>query len=169
MRVLGIDPSSQATGFGIIDYDANQYKVLAFGTIKPGRRLPFHERLHAITRQVEGIIAAHGPQEVALESPFYAQNIKTAIALGQVRGAVLVAVAARGCSLFEYSALEIKKAVTGYGHAEKQQVNTMVRALLDIEGEVEADASDALAAAICHANTRSFQKSVEDSASGENR
>jgi crossover junction endodeoxyribonuclease RuvC len=78
-------------------------------------------------------------------------------------------VAARGCSLFEYSALEIKKAVTGYGHAEKQQVNTMVRALLDIEGEVEADASDALAAAICHANTRSFQKSVEDSASGENR
>jgi crossover junction endodeoxyribonuclease RuvC len=169
MRVLGIDPSSQATGFGIIDYDANQYKVQAFGTIKPGRRLAFHQRLHAITHQVEEIIAAYGPQEVAVESPFYAQNIKTAIALGQVRGAVLVAVAARGCSLFEYSALEIKKAVTGYGQAEKQQVNTMVRALLNIESEVEPDASDALAAAICHANTRSFQKNIDESASGEDR
>jgi crossover junction endodeoxyribonuclease RuvC len=166
MRVLGIDPGSQSTGFGIIDQDKTRYIVRAFGTIRPSRRLPFHLKLNAIARRVEEIIAAHSPDEVAIESPFYAQNIKTAIALGQVRGAVLVAVAATGRPLSEYSALEIKKAVTGYGQAEKQQVNTMVRALLNVEEEVETDASDALAAAICHLNTRMFQKRVEESAGG---
>jgi crossover junction endodeoxyribonuclease RuvC len=167
MRVLGIDPGSQSTGFGIIDQDESRYIARAFGTIKPSRRLPFHLKLNAIALKVEEIIAAHSPDEVAIESPFYAQNIKTAIALGQVRGAVLVAVAATGRPLAEYSALEIKKAVTGYGQAEKQQVNTMVRALLNVEEEVETDASDALATAICHLNTRMFQKTVEDSAAGE--
>ncbi|HCS49415.1 MAG TPA: crossover junction endodeoxyribonuclease RuvC [Candidatus Aminicenantes bacterium] len=169
MRVLGIDPGSQSTGFGIIDHDETRYKVRAFGTIKPSRRLPFHLKLNEIARGVEEIIVAHSPDEVAIESPFYAQNIKTAIALGQVRGAVLVAVASTGRPLAEYSALEIKKAVTGYGRAEKQQVNTMVKALLNVEEEVETDASDALAAAICHLNTRMFQKSVEESAAGGKR
>jgi crossover junction endodeoxyribonuclease RuvC len=169
MRVLGIDPSSKATGFGVIDYDETRYTVRAFGTIKPGRLLPFHEKLQAIAKQVGEIIAAYAPSEVALESPFYAQNVKTALALGQVRGAVLVAVAASGCSLSEYSALEIKKAVTGYGQAEKDQVNSMVRALLNIEEAVEPDASDALATAICHANTQSFRRAVDGSDSGEGR
>jgi crossover junction endodeoxyribonuclease RuvC len=169
MRVLGIDPGSQSTGFGIINHEETGYRVLTFGAIRPSRRLPFHLKLNEISREVGEIIAAHTPDEVAIESPFYAQNIKTAIALGQVRGAVLVAVAASGCSLFEYSALEIKKAVTGYGQAEKLQVKAMVKALLKIEGEVEMDASDALAAAICHLNTRMFQKTVEESAGGGRR
>lgn len=169
MRVLGIDPSSQATGFGVIDYDETRYTVEAFGTIRPGRRLSFHEKLHAISTKVGEIIAAYGPSEVALESPFYAQNIKTALALGQVRGAVLVAVAASGCSLFEYSALEIKKAVTGYGQAEKDQVKSMVKTLLHIEAAVEPDASDALATAICHANSRSFARHIEESGKGAER
>jgi len=169
MRVLGIDPGSQSTGYGIIDHNEARYIVRVFGTIKPSRRLPFHLKLNEIARGVEKIIAAHSPDEVAIESPFYAQNIKTAIALGQVRGAVLVAVASTGRPLAEYSALEIKKAVTGYGQAEKQQVNTMVKALLNVEEEVETDASDALAAAICHLNTRMFQKSVEESAAGGKR
>ncbi len=166
MRVLGIDPSSQATGFGVIDYDESRYTVLAFGTIKPGRRLSFHQKLHAISTQVGQIIAAYGPAEVAVESAFYAQNVKTALALGQVRGAMLVAVAASGCSLYEYSALEIKKAVTGYGQAEKQQVNAMVKTLLNIEETVEPDASDALATAICHANTQSFASRVGGTGQG---
>jgi crossover junction endodeoxyribonuclease RuvC len=163
MRVLGIDPSSQATGFGVIDYDETRYTVLAYGTIKPARRLSFHEKLHAIATRVGEIIAAYSPSEVALESTFYAQNIKTALSLGQVRGAVLAAVAASGCSLSEYSALEIKKAVTGYGRAEKEQVNSMVKTLLHIEEDVEADASDALATAICHANTQCFAGRLEES------
>jgi len=166
MRVLGIDPSSQATGFGIIEYADNQHTVLAFGTIKPSRRLPFHEKLNEIKERLEELIKAYAPEDVAVENPFYAQNIKTALVLGQVRGAVLVAVASGRCSLFEYSALEIKKAVTGYGQAEKQQVATMVRALLNINDNLlEPDASDALAAAYCHLNTRLFRQKVEESTS----
>ena len=169
MRVLGIDPGSQSTGFGVVDRGEAGLAVRAFGTVKPSRRLPFYLKLNAIALKVKEIISAYSPDEVVIESPFYAQNIKTAIALGQVRGAVLVAVASTGRPLFEYSALEIKKAVTGYGQAEKQQVNAMVRALLGIEEEVEADASDALAAAICHLNSRAFQKTVEESVRGEKR
>jgi crossover junction endodeoxyribonuclease RuvC len=166
MRVLGIDPSSQATGFGIIEYGDNEYKVQAFGTIKPSRRLPLHEKLNEIKERLEELIKAYAPEDVAVENPFYAQNIRTALVLGQVRGAVLVAVASSRCSLFEYSALEIKKAVTGYGQAEKEQVKTMVRALLNIEDEsLSPDASDALATAYCHLNTRLFQQRVEESTS----
>ncbi len=164
MRVLGIDPSSQATGFGILDYDETQCRVQTFGAIKPSRRLPFHQKLYEIQKGVMELIRNYAPGEVAIESPFYAQNIKTALALGQVRGAVIAAVAGSGCSFHEYSALEIKKAVTGYGQAEKQQVATMVKALLEIEEELEPDAADALAAAYCHLNTRLFQKKVEESA-----
>jgi len=166
MRVLGIDPSSQATGFGIIEYGDNEYKVQAFGIIKPSRRLPLHEKLNEIKERLEELIKAYAPEDVAVENPFYAQNIRTALVLGQVRGAVLVAVASSRCSLFEYSALEIKKAVTGYGQAEKEQVKTMVRALLNIEDEsLSPDASDALATAYCHLNTRLFQQRVEESTS----
>lgn len=170
MRVLGIDPSIQSTGFGIIESAADKCRVQACGTIKPLRRLPLHKKLNEIRQRVEELIATYEPEDVAIENPFYAQNIKTALTLGQVRGAVLVAVAAGGCSLFEYSALEIKKAVTGYGQAEKQQVNTMVRALLNLGDEaIEADASDALAAAFCHLNTRTFQEKLEESGAREKR
>lgn len=164
MRVLGLDPSSQSTGFGIIESSGDQYNVLTFGTIKPARRLLFHERLSEINQAVEKLIEQYSPEEVAIENPFYAQNIKTAIALGQVRGAVLVAIAGRGAALFEYSPLEIKKAVTGYGQAEKSQVNLMVRALLHLDdAELGDDASDALACAFCHLNTRLYQKNIEES------
>lgn len=166
MRVLGIDPSSQATGFGVIEYDETHYDLLTCGAIKPARRISFPQKLHAISTQVGQLIAAYAPEEVALESTFYAQNVKTALTLGQVRGAILVAVAACGCSLFEYSALEIKKAVTGYGQAEKGQVNAMVKALLHIHQEVEPDASDALAAAICHANSQCFAGRLRESGGG---
>jgi crossover junction endodeoxyribonuclease RuvC len=167
MRVLGIDPSSQSTGFGIIDYDEEKYSVRTYGTIRPGRRLPFPKKLNDIRERLEELMATHEPEEVAIENPFYARNVKTALTLGQVRGAVLAAVAARNCSLYEYSALEIKKAVTGYGQADKQQVNTMVRALLHLEDDsIGQDASDALATAYCHLNTRLFQKKLEEQGAG---
>jgi len=164
MRVLGIDPSIRSTGFGIIEYAQNNYTVIGYGVIKPSRRLLFHHKINEIKNQIEKLISAYCPDEIAIENPFYAQNIKTAITLGQVRGATLVAVASHDCSLFEYSPLEIKKAVTGYGRADKNQVKTMVKALLHIEDEkMEADASDALAAAICHLNSRIFQKKLNES------
>lgn len=162
MKVLGIDPSVQATGFGVIEHSGNSYSVLAYGTIKPSRRLLFHQKINLIRNRLEEIIRVHEPDDVAIENPFYARNVKTAITLGQVRGAALVAVASGDCPLYEYSPLEIKKAVTGYGRADKNQVNTMIKVLLDIKGQdLGTDASDALAAAFCHLNTVKFEHSLK--------
>ena len=163
MRVLGIDPSLQSTGFGVVEEDGGRLVPVAYGVIKPTAKLPLHLKLAEIKSELEEIIRTYGPGEAAIENPFYAQNMKTALLLGQVRGAVLVAVAGTGCGLAEYSALEIKKAVTGYGQADKEQVQTMVRSLLELDDEaIPLDASDALAAAICHLNARLYQLKVED-------
>jgi crossover junction endodeoxyribonuclease RuvC len=163
MIVLGIDPSVKSTGFGIIEHSNNDYSVSIYGCIKPQRSLFFHDKLNDIRSRVEELIKTHNPDEVAIENPFYAQNIKTAITLGQVRGAVLVAIASQKKPLFEYSPLEVKKAVTGYGQADKNQMITMVKALLTIEDDkLETDAADALAVAFCHINTRTFQSKFSD-------
>ncbi len=168
MRVLGIDPSVQSTGFGIIEFSGNSYSVLEYGAIKPSRRLLFLHKINMIKNRLEEIIRTHRPDEVAIENPFYAQNIKTAITLGQVRGAVLVAVASLNCPLYEYSALEIKKAVTGYGRADKSQVKDMIKILLNLkEKDLGTDAADALAAAFCHLNTQMFRQLVDNA--GEKR
>ena len=162
MRVLGIDPSLQSTGFGIVEDAGGRLAAVAYGVIKPTGKLPLHLKLAEIKAELETIIRSYGPAEAAVENPFYAQNMKTALILGQVRGAVLVAVAETGCVLAEYSALEIKKAVTGYGQADKEQVMTMVQALLGLEDDrIPLDASDALATAICHLNARLYQLKVE--------
>jgi len=163
MRVLGIDPSSQATGFGIIESKGQSYTPVCYGIIAPSRLLPLHQKMNEIRLELEKIIETYAPDEVAIENLFYAQNVRTALVLGQVRGAILVAVAAHGCSLHEYSPLEVKKAVTGYGQADKDQVKTMVMALLELnDPRMATDASDALATAICHLNTRIFQKLLEE-------
>jgi crossover junction endodeoxyribonuclease RuvC len=162
MRVLGIDPSLQSTGFGIIENDDARARPIAYGIIKPTAGLPFFKKLDEIRAEIEKLIRTYKPQEAAIENPFYAQNVKTALLLGQVRGAVLVAIAGTGCGFHEYSALEIKKAVTGYGQADKEQVQTMVKALLGLEDDrLPLDASDALATAICHLNARLYQIKVE--------
>ncbi len=167
MRVLGIDPSIQSTGYGVIEYLGENYNVLSYGVIKPSRRLLFHQKINEIKTHLENLIEAYQPDEVAIENPFYAQNIKTALTLGQVRGATLVAVASHNCSLHEYSALEIKKAVTGYGQADKNQVKVMVKSLLNIQDEkLATDASDALAAAFCHLNSKIFKEKIEQSENG---
>jgi crossover junction endodeoxyribonuclease RuvC len=162
MRVLGIDPSLQSTGFGIVDEEAGRLSPIVYGIIKPTAKLPLHLKLGEIKSELAGLIRTYRPAEAAIENPFYAQNMKTALTLGQVRGAVLVAVAETGCALAEYSALEIKKAVTGYGQADKEQVLTMVRSLLALDDDrIPLDASDALAAAICHLNARQFQAKID--------
>ena len=164
MRVLGLDPSSVATGYGIIQADGSDYTVLAYGAIKPSRRETLPRKLLEIKNGVESLISAYAPDEMAVENPFFGLNIRTAITLGQVRGAVLVAAAGAAVPLAEYSPLEIKKAVTGYGQAEKGQVGIMVRALLRIDDEaMDENASDALACAFCHLNHRLFQITIEGS------
>ncbi|MCK4336375.1 MAG: crossover junction endodeoxyribonuclease RuvC, partial [Candidatus Aminicenantes bacterium] len=117
MRVLGLDPSLTSTGYGIIEYDQNVWNAVQYGVIKSSPRLPFHQRINTIRLEIEALIKKHRPEEIAIENPFYAHNVKTAMLLGQVRGAILVAIASHDCSLHEYSALEIKKAMTGYGQA----------------------------------------------------
>jgi len=164
MRVLGIDPSLKSTGYGLIEYTDQEYSVLTYGTIKPLRSKLFHHRINEIKNKIEEIIDTYKPEEVAIENTFYAQNIKTALTLGQVRGAALIAIASQDRPLFEYSPLEIKKAVTGYGQADKNQVSMMIKTLLDIEdNQMETDASDALGAAFCHLNSRLFQQKIEES------
>ncbi len=163
MRVLGLDPSLRATGFGIIECEGNNWTVIEYGVIKPAPRMELYRTINAIRLQVEDLITTHHPDEIAIENAFYAHNVRTALILGQVRGAVLVAVASYECTLYEYSALEIKKAVTGYGQADKNQVSVMVKTLLNIDDDHMAfDASDALAAAICHANSRIFQQRLNE-------
>ncbi len=162
MRVLGIDPGSQITGYGIIEETENNFRVLTHGVIRAAKKRHLPDKLNEIRLGIAFILDQYSPEEVAVENPFYARNIRTAITLGQVRGAILVAVASHGCPLFEYSPREIKKAVTGYGQAEKSQVMAMVKVLLHIqEADLEPDASDALAIAICHLSHRQTKLSLE--------
>lgn len=165
MRILGIDPSLKSTGFGIIHYLQNNCSLETYGIIKTSPCQPLHQKINQIRKQIEELLLKYKPQEVAIESLFYAQNIKTAINLGQARGAALIAVASHDCFLYEYSPLEIKKAITGYGQADKNQVKFMIRTLLNLKEEkIPTDASDALAVALCHAHSRIFQQKIGENA-----
>ncbi|HZX11235.1 MAG TPA: crossover junction endodeoxyribonuclease RuvC [Acidobacteriota bacterium] len=162
MKILGIDPSLKATGYGILEQKNSSLRVIKYGVIKPPQKAALLHKLNEIKNELDSIIKNFKPDEVAIENLFYARNVKTAIILGQVRGAALIAVASNQCPLHEYSALEIKKAVTGYGRADKNQVQNMIKTLLNLQEEkIEEDASDALAAAFCHLNSRTFLDKIE--------
>ena len=156
IRIIGVDPGSQATGYGVIDSDGRHYRLVEHAAIRVPSRLPFAKRLLAISERLEDVISRLKPTACAVEESFYAVNVKSALKLGHVRGAILVAAARSGVEVFEYSPLEIKSALVGYGRAEKHQVQEMVRILLGLKERPEPlDASDALAAAICHVNVSS--------------
>jgi len=153
MRIIGVDPGSDCTGYGVIDSDGRNYGLVEYAAIRGPKHLSFANRLLAISQKIEEVIERLSPQAFAIEDTFYAVNVKSALKLGQARGAVLVAAARAGVEVFEYSPLEIKSALVGYGRAEKHQVQEMVRVLLRMKSAPEPlDASDALAAAICHVN-----------------
>jgi len=155
MRVLGVDCGTEYTGYGIVELaPAGKLTCLCCGAIKlsPKESLPL--RLNRIYAQLEKLILEHQPEQVAIEDVFYALNVKSALKLGQVRGVAMLAAAAAGLEVSEYAPLSIKSAVVGYGRAEKQQVQHMVTRLLNLAELPEpADASDALAIAICHLHT----------------
>ncbi len=156
VRVIGVDPGSDTTGYGVIDSDGRGYVLVEYAGIRGPKHLSFAERLLTISRKLEEVIERLSPQACAVEDTFFAVNVKSALKLGQARGAVLVAAARAGVEVFEYSPLEIKSALVGYGRAEKHQVQEMVRVLLRMKSAPEPlDASDALAVAICHANIAS--------------
>lgn len=165
MRVLGVDPGSDTTGYGVIDSDGRHYTLVEYAGIRGLKRLSFAERLLEISLKLEEVIERLNPQACAVEDTFYAVNVKSALKLGQARGAVLVAAARAGVEVFEYSPLEIKSALVGYGRAEKKQVQEMVRILLGLKCAPEPlDASDALAIAICHINTTSTRARINENA-----
>lgn len=152
MRVLGIDCGSERTGYGVIESDGATHTLIIAGTIRTNPRTRFEARLLEISRALRELIREQTPEAAAVEGVFHAVNVKTALKLAHVRGVALVAVAEAGIGLGEYSPLEVKTSVVGYGRAEKRQVQMMVQSLLKLPEAIESeDASDALAVAICHA------------------
>lgn len=160
-RVLGIDPGSRFTGFGVLDFDGDTPSYVASGTIKsPDGDLP--ERLKKIFDSVNEIVAQYQPHVVVIESVFMARNAGSALKLGHARSAALCATFGFDVEVFEYAPREIKLAVVGTGSASKEQVQHMVVSLLQLDGTPAADAADALAAAICHGHRRRMQSRLSD-------
>jgi crossover junction endodeoxyribonuclease RuvC len=152
IRLLGLDPGLRNTGWGVIDVDGNRLTHVADGVVAVAADQPMASRLAALYDALLAIIAEHLPDQAAVEETFVNKNPASTLKLGQARGVVLLAPARAGLPVAEYSANRVKKAVTGTGHAAKQQVETMVRTLLPGAAADSADAADALAVAICHAH-----------------
>lgn len=157
-RILGIDPGSRATGYGLIELTTNfEVRYVASGCIRT-RKEEFPSRLRVIYEGIDLVVSEYSPDECALEEVFVAHNPNSALKLGQARGAAMVAVMAHDIEISEYAARKVKNLVVGTGRATKDQVQYMVKALLHLDGELSMDASDALAIAICHA----FSKKTND-------
>ena len=152
IRILGIDPGLRIAGWGLIDACGSKLGFVASGTINPRTSLSLAARLHALHQGLGEIIDRYAPDCAAVEETFVNANPRSALLLGQARGVCLLAPAGHGLDVGEYPANTIKKAVVGAGHAQKQQVQEMIRVLLPKAGKQQADAADALAVAICHAH-----------------
>lgn len=151
MRVLGIDPGSETTGWGIIEGNRSRYRLVEYGTVKASPRERFAARLLKIGDGLEAVLKRFAPDVCAVEEAFFAANVKTAMKLGQVRGVILLTAERAGVEIAEYSPRLVKQTVVGYGAAEKHQVQEMVRVLLALAQTPQPhDAADALALAICH-------------------
>ena len=151
--ILGIDPGSRKTGFGVINADGSKYSYVTSGVIRLPVEESFPERIKVLVENISEIIRLHCPQQVAIEQVFMAKNPGAALKLGQARGAAMAACVALDMDVAEYSARQIKQAVVGKGAASKEQVQHMVKVLLNLPATPQEDAADALAAAICHVNT----------------
>jgi crossover junction endodeoxyribonuclease RuvC len=155
MRVLGIDCGTERTGYGVIESDGVRHRLVSSGVIRTSPKQAMPIRLHAICVGLRGVISEHCPEAAAVEQVFHGLNVKSALTLAQVRGVALYAIAEAGLEFGEYSPLEIKKSVVGFGRAEKGQVQFMLRSLLGLKEEIQSqDASDAVAVAVCHATNR---------------
>ncbi|HXG51642.1 MAG TPA: crossover junction endodeoxyribonuclease RuvC [candidate division Zixibacteria bacterium] len=154
--ILGIDPGSIVTGWGVVEAAGSSAVHVAHGVITSDGAVGPAARLGRIYRGIQEVFEAYRPAVVSLERVFFARNAQSALKLGQARGVALLAAAHHGASVYEYAAAEIKAAVVGYGRATKEQVQMMVCSLLGLRGTMAEDASDALAAAICHANRSAF-------------
>jgi len=154
MRIIGIDPGTATTGFGVIDYGRGRYALVDAGVITTPAGQPMPERLVTLHRELAEVLRDTRPEQAVVEQLFFATNVTTAITVGQARGVILLALAQAGLIAAEYTPMQIKQAVTGYGGARKPQIQEMVRVLLGLpEIPRPDDAADALAAAITHAHS----------------
>lgn len=158
VRILGIDPGSQTTGYGVVDVVATRTTAVHWGSVRAGG--DHSGRLRTIFEEIGRIVADFRPTEVAVERVFMHRNADSALKLGQARAAAICGTFEMGPEIFEYSARHIKKAVVGRGGAEKAQVQQMVKMILGIRDDLQSDAADALAAAICHAHERGTRDSI---------
>ncbi len=156
MLVLGVDPGSVVTGYGLVEKKNQKIHCVDAGVIQAPKKQPFAERIHGIYHSMVEIMTRHHPREMAIEDVFFAKNPKSALKIGHARGAVLIAAVECGIQIYEYAATEIKQSVVGYGRASKEQVRSMVGIMLKLNFQPKLDTSDALAAAICHLNWQRY-------------
>lgn len=154
MRTLGIDPGYATVGFGVLDYDGVNFNTVDFGVITTAPHTPFYLRLKIIYDDMNALINKHNPDSLAIEKLFFNTNQKTVIDVAQSRGVILLSAAGSGMPAYEYTPLQVKQAVTGYGKAQKLQVMEMTRKILKLSAIPKPDdAADALAIAVCHAHS----------------
>jgi len=162
VTILGVDPGYAILGWGVIAYGASRYSLLGYGAIETDKDAPWPERLKSVYAGLVGVIDIYHPEVCAVEELFFNSNQKTAIKVGEARGAAVLACANAGCPVFEYTPLQVKQALTGYGRADKRQMQEMVRQILGLEKAPRPDdAADAVAIAICHANSSGFIEKLE--------
>lgn len=155
MRIIGIDPGYAIMGYGILDYNGNRFRTVLYGSIETKAGVPMPERLKLLYDGLTEIIQEYKPDEASIEELFFNRNVTTAIGVGEARGIALLACVEGGLSVSEYTPMQIKQALVGYGKAEKKQVQTMVKTILNLkEVPKPDDTADAVAAAICHAHSR---------------
>lgn len=159
MIILGIDPGVAIVGYGIIECSGNSFKALEYGAVITEAGTPFPERLKIIYEEISCIIEEYSPEDLAIEELFFNKNVKTAIKVGQARGVEVLAAANKGLDIYEYTPLQIKQGVVGYGRAEKVQVQEMVKMLLNLSEKPKPDdVADALAVALCHGYSLKFKE-----------
>jgi len=157
MIVLGVDPGSIVTGYGLVEKKGDKMTCIHADAISLSKDLPFFQRIYSIYQSMVEVMTRFCPGEMAIEDIFFSKNVKSALKIGHARGAVLIAATQCGLKIYEYSPLEIKKSVVGYGRATKAQVRSMVQVILTLDYQPNFDTADALAAAICHLNWTRFE------------
>jgi crossover junction endodeoxyribonuclease RuvC len=166
VRIVGIDPGSERTGYGCVETDGRRHRLVTCGAITAAAGDSFPTRLARIHRELAHVFAKTRPECIAIESVFHAVNARSALKLGHARGVALLAAVEAGCTIVEYTPAEVKRAVVGYGRAEKRQVQQMIKLLLGLaQPPTPYDASDALAVAICHLHSSAFKAGLPPSAS----
>jgi crossover junction endodeoxyribonuclease RuvC len=159
LRILGIDPGTATVGWAILEEDAGAVKTIAYGHISTSSKKSEEERVFEISRDLEKIIKKYHPQEAAVEKLFFFKNQKTVMEVSQARGAIILTLSQKGVSLSSYTPLQVKQAITGYGRAEKRQVQNMIKNILKLKNIPKPDdTADAMAIALCHLNSRKMNK-----------